>query len=374
MTTPLGELSSDSTRYRFVRCRARLPRREQAFGFILEKAVRQKADAPGTVQNCEVGERGKMAEFRAEDLAFREMAESLAYENPLDDSAGSAVDQVPSEDRRALPSFFIIGPPRTGSSWLHEILSPHTLLPSPSKETRFFDTHFHRGLKWYLAHYKNSIGERCMGEVAPTYFASAQARERMAVIVPDAKIVCVFRNPVERLLSLYRLKSAYGMIRASFEEAIESDPEFMESSIYARNLRQWQQHFGARNVMVGIYDDLCEHPQSFADSVGEFIGISRFVLKPSQCEFLHGSKPMTRPRSYFRTRSAMVVAEWLKAQRLDRLVVAIKRTPLRKLALGGGPPFPPVPEDVLKWLYKKLRPEVEELEEMLQRDLFSWKS
>jgi len=315
-----------------------------------------------------------MAEFRAEDLAFREMAESLAYENLVDGTASSAVDHVLSEDRWALPSFFIIGPPRTGSSWLHEILSPHTLLPSPSKETRFFDTHFHRGLKWYLAHYENSSGERCMGEVAPTYFASAQARERMAVIVPDAKIVCVFRNPVERLLSLYRLKSAYGMIRGSFEEAIESDPEFMESSSYARNLRQWQQHFGARNVMVGIYDDLCEHPQSFADSVGDFIGISRFVLKPSQCEFLHGSKPMTRPRSYFRTRSAMVVAEWLKAQRLDRLVVAIKRTPLRKLALGGGPPFPPVPEDVLKWLYKKLRPEVEELEEMLQRDLFSWKS
>ena len=70
----------------------------------------------------------------------------------------------------------------------------------------------------------------------------------------------------------------------------------------------------------------------------------------------------------------MVMADWLKARRIDRLVVAIKRTRLRKLVLGGGPPFPTLPEDVLKWLYEKLRPEVEELEEILQRDLSAWKS
>ena len=48
-------------------------------------------------------------------------------------------------DRPSLPSFFVIGPPRTGSSWLHEVLTPHAILPSPSKEMRFFDNHFNRG-------------------------------------------------------------------------------------------------------------------------------------------------------------------------------------------------------------------------------------
>jgi hypothetical protein len=48
-----------------------------------------------------------------------------------------------------------------------------------------------------------------MGEVAPTYFASNEARERLANTIPDAKIVCIFRNPVDRILSLYRLKRAY---------------------------------------------------------------------------------------------------------------------------------------------------------------------
>src|ERR1700689_3408310 len=109
---------------------------------------------------------------------------------------GSATDPVadsaPRAEMRLLPSFFIIGPPRTGTSWLHETLRSHTLLPSPSKETRFFDTHFHRGLKWYLAHYEIGSGKQRIGEVAPTYFASALARERMSRVVRDARIICIF--------------------------------------------------------------------------------------------------------------------------------------------------------------------------------------
>ena len=59
-----------------------------------------------------------------------------------------------------------------------------------------------------------------MGEIAPTYFASSEARERIARVTPAANIVCIFRNPVERIQSLYRVKRAYGMIPWNFEQAI----------------------------------------------------------------------------------------------------------------------------------------------------------
>jgi len=124
------------------------------------------------------------------------------------------------EALQSLPSFFLIGPPRTGTSWLHEVLSRHTLLPSSTKETRFFDVHFHRGLKWYRAHYPKRFGHRMMGEVAPTYFASPKARERIVQMVPTARMVCIFRHPIDRVVSLYRVKRAYGMIPWGFEEAL----------------------------------------------------------------------------------------------------------------------------------------------------------
>jgi hypothetical protein len=315
-----------------------------------------------------------MDELRpVENFTYRSMAAETASEVAHSCALTEPVARALAAEGRSLPSFFIVGPPRTGSSWLYEILSSHVVLPAPSKETRFFDIHFERGLKWYLAHYKHSGGERRVGEVAPTYFASAEARERLSQMVPEARIVCVFRNPAERIISLYRLKRAYGLIPWSFEEALQRDPELMQTSRYASNLKRWQRSFGAENVLACVYDDLRENAQGFVDGLADFIGIPRFILQTSQLGSVHESERMTYPRSYSRTRKALLVADWFKSRRLDRVVSAFKRSSFCKLVLGGGRPFPPIPMETVKQLYENFRPEVEDLEQMLHRDLFSWK-
>lgn len=328
-----------------------------------------------------------MDEFEPKaDPRYRTAAGELTCEEVLDRARGrcgdatlkdlspsdrSLADRSLAVDERALPSFFVIGPPRTGSTWLHEVLSPHTLLPYPSKETRFFDNHFQRGLPWYVAHYRNQREGRKVGEIAPTYFASNAARERMAETVPEAKIVCVFRHPVERLVSLYRLKRAYGLIPWEFEEALERDAELLDSGKYASTLKLWQRSFGTNRVLAGLYDDLRGDPQGFVDKVVDFIGVARFKLP--RYGRVHDSENMTHPRSYNRTRRALLVADWFKARRLDPLVAAFKRSRFRKFVLGGGPPFPPLPAGTLAHLEEKFRPEVEELETLLHRDLSTWK-
>jgi hypothetical protein len=269
-----------------------------------------------------------------------------------------------------LPSFFIVGPPRTGTSWLHQVLQPHTCLPRV-KETRFFDERFHRGVAWYRGNYPDS--GLPMGEIGPTYFASPTARQHIAELVPDAKVVCIFRNPVDRIRSHYRLKRAYAMIPWGFEEALVKDSELMESSKYATYLKSWQQTFGEENVSALLYDDLKDNPQFFVDQLADFIGISRFRLAPSQASHVHSSEPLTEPRSYYRTRSAGFLAEWFKVHRVDRLVDAAKRSSLKTWFLGGGAKFTEMSPQVASNLYEQCRPEVEELENMLGRDLGGWK-
>jgi hypothetical protein len=212
-----------------------------------------------------------------------------------------------------------------------------------------------------------------VGEVGPTYFASPSARERIAQTVPNAKIFCVFRNPVERIVSLYRLKRAYGLIPWSFEQALDRDPELLETSKYAGNLKLWRQTFGAGDVLAGIYDDLRANPQAFLNALVDFIEVPRFTVSTEQCACVHDSETMTHPRSYLRTRSATLAAEWFKSRRMDHVVSLFRRSPLLSLALGGGQPFPPLSREVLAKLYERFRPEVEELEVLLQRDLFPWK-
>lgn len=277
------------------------------------------------------------------------------------------------EQSAALPSFFVVGPPRTGSSWLHEALRKQALLPRLTKETRFFDHHFHRGFDWYRAHYRGICHGQPIGEVAPTYFASALARERIGRTIPHARVICVFRDPVERLLSLYRLKCAYGLIRGNFEQAILRDPELLESGKYATNLKAWQQTLGAKQVLVAIYDDLRDSPQSFLDGVVDFIGMPRFALPPSLITRINASDTMTHPRNYYRTRGALAAADWCKARRLDLAVTVVKNSPLIKLFLGGGPNFAELSREVSLQLYEHFLPEVEELEALLNRDFSLWK-
>jgi Sulfotransferase domain len=273
---------------------------------------------------------------------------------------------------RSLPSFFVIGPPRTGTSWLHTVLSQSAWLSDPTKETRFFDKHFHRGLDWYRSHYRKASPDRCIGEIAPTYFASNDARERIARLIPQAKIVCTFRNPVDRVLSLYRLKRAYGLIPWNFEEAMARDPELMESSRYAAHLKAWRRDLGSQ-VLATVFDDMQHDPQSYLDHLVDFVGVPRVQLAPRQVRRVLSSESMTEPRSYRLTRGAALLADWSRARRLDTVIAKAKNMGFMKLFLGGGPAFAELPSSESRKLYELFRPEVENLEEMLNRDLSAWK-
>jgi Sulfotransferase domain len=271
------------------------------------------------------------------------------------------------------PSFFVVGPPRTGTSWLHEVLKDRTILPASIKETRFFDVHFHRGVRWYQTRFRGRENGDRMGEIAPTYFASREARTRIKKLFPDAKIVCIFRNPVERLISLYRVKRAYGFIPWDLEEALLRDSELAESSMYATHFAAWLSAFGSKQVMAMFYEDLCQQPQVLVDQLADFIEIPRFTLADRELQTVHSSERMTHPRSYLRTRRATLIAEWLKARRLGRLVAAVKGSPLGQLFLGGGRSFTEPSLETAQTICHLLRGEIEKLEAMLNRDLSEWK-
>lgn len=213
-----------------------------------------------------------------------------------------------------------------------------------------------------------------MGEVAPTYFASAHARERIAKLIPQAKVVCVFRNPVDRVLSLYRLKRAYGMSPWTFEQAILRDPELLESGRYATHLKAWFKAMGRDQVLITVYEDLKRDPQAYLNTITDFLGIARISLTGSQLRSINASEGLTHPRSYFLTRAATGMADWFKAVRLDRLLAAGKRKYFLKLFLRSGLSFESLSADRAATLYEFFRPEVEELEAILSRDFPNWKS
>lgn len=273
-----------------------------------------------------------------------------------------------------LPSFIVVGPPRTGTTWLHQVLDQHANLPGPTKETRFFDLNFDRGLGWYLDHFPCTRDGCPVGEVAPTYFASPQARDRITQTLPNVKLVFIFRHPVERLVSLYRMKRAYGRFAWSLEEALERDPEMLASNRYATHFRSWQRNFPKEQLSIHLHEDLSSNPQTFIDCVSDFVGIARFNLEDSQLKPAYSSIQMTDPRSYFATRVATAMADWCKARKLDAVVAGVRNSHLIQLFLGHGAPLPNISIQAMKKIWELSLYEVEELEEILGRDLSHWKA
>lgn len=273
-----------------------------------------------------------------------------------------------------LPEFIVVGPPRTGTSWLHKVLEGYTQLPSPTKETRFFDVHFRKGFNWYLSHFPANNGNGPMGEVAPTYFASSEARERISRAIPGVKLIFVFRDPVQRVVSLYRMKRAYGMIPWNFEDALEKDSELISSGMYSTQLAEWRRMFSDEQMHFSVYDDLRSDPQHFINSITEFIGIRPISLDESMLVPVYSSERMSEPRSYLATRTATVFADWCKARRLDQFVDSVRNSPFINLFLGGGEPLTEMSPLALRRLSERFLPEIEGIETLLGRPLEAWKA
>jgi hypothetical protein len=272
-----------------------------------------------------------------------------------------------------LPDFIAVGPPRTATTWLHEVLKGHVCLPTNRKETDFFTRFYDRGIDWYADYFRQCDDATPVGELSPMYFASSQARDRIARSLPDCKIICSFRDPVERAYSNYRLLRRLASTKVDFERAATTRGDLLESSRYGNHLADWFERFGRERVMVLIYDDLESTPQAFLDSVCDFIGIAPFPISASPMGNERVLSINTQPASPRLAKLARAIVEWFVSRRYYRAANLVRGSKLIKYMLEGGDPFPPLSADVADRMREFYRPEVEQLEKLIGRDLSAWK-
>jgi LPS sulfotransferase NodH len=272
-----------------------------------------------------------------------------------------------------LPSFIVVGAARTGTTWLNRVLTNRVGLPRGTKETDFFIKRYHMGLSWYASHFRRCAADVPIGEICPTYFDSALARERIALHIPACKIVIVLRDPVARLYSLYKLLRMYAWTKVGFEEAILKNRQMLDSSRYAYHVRQWQERFGAANVLVMIHDDLRSDPQAFVDRICEFIGLKSFALHKSELANNTVNDIPRAPWSRRLARDSRNVLYWLNSHRFYRLTNLWRRSQFWWFCFGSGEAYPRLTPAQETRLRRRLTGEVDRLEKLLGRDLPAWK-
>jgi hypothetical protein len=274
-----------------------------------------------------------------------------------------------------LPTFIHVGPPRTGTTWLHEVLTGHVGLPS-EKETRFFDARYDRGVEWYSSLFGDYPADVPAGEMGPTYFANAIARERIKRHIPDCKIIVTFREPAARLYSMYRLiRSGRHPVEHTFDEYWRFQVDCgADPCGYATQLKRWQATFGKSRVLVRFYEDLNSNPQGFLDAVCDFIGARRIVLDRATAGSAKVYSAPAAAHSSTLGRRAFEAMRWASRHGAGPLVALSQRNLLwksirRKLVED----FPPLSDESAEAIRAMMLPETEELERITGRNLSGWK-
>ncbi|MCR6688018.1 sulfotransferase [Cellulomonas sp.] len=137
---------------------------------------------------------------------------------------------------RLLPSIVIVGAQRAGTTTLFRLFSDHpsVLRATLSKGVGYFDLSYHRGPRWYRAHFplrRPSRTPYVTFESSGYYSFHPLAIDRLAADLPDAHVVYMVRNPVDRAYSAHRHELARGFETEEFARAIELEPERLAGEV-----------------------------------------------------------------------------------------------------------------------------------------------
>jgi len=202
---------------------------------------------------------------------------------------------------RPLPDFLVLGAQKAGTTALYEYLRRHPQISGPSwKEVSFFDRHWARGESWYRGNFPNVARTRGkhVGEASPSYVFHPLAPQRVEEVVPEARLIVLVRNPVDRALSQYNHEVALGREPLPFEEALDAEEErlrgeqermaadpryfsrewwshtYKARGRYAEQLERWLAVFPREQLLILPSDDLGSDPARAHAQVLEFLGAS----------------------------------------------------------------------------------------------------
>ncbi len=180
---------------------------------------------------------------------------------------------------RAQPDVVVIGAMRAGTTTLQDILDQIEGVAVPTiKETNFFcgdDSETRSGWDWYGKLFDPAAELRC--DISPNYAKRSlypQVARRIAAANPDAKIVFIARDPVERAVSQYAHSFHSGQSLPLPSELVGT-PEgdhIISTSSYAYCLEPFRDHFGDQLEILD-FSDLVQTPEDFLHSFMTAAGV-----------------------------------------------------------------------------------------------------
>lgn len=202
---------------------------------------------------------------------------------------------------RSVPNFLIVGAMKAGTTslfaWLGE--QPEVFVPDVKEPDYFSRDHsWRRGESWYRGLFTGANHDQMVGEasVDSTHPGRAtRAASRIASFAPDARIVFVARDPLERIRSQYRHEVLRGRERRPFADALrDGTSAYVERSLYFGCLLPYIERFPREQICIVRFEDLFGASDDEWHHVLSFLGLPARP-RPSEHRNASDGKPQFTP-------------------------------------------------------------------------------
>jgi len=292
--------------------------------------------------------------------------------------------------------FIGVGAPKTGTTWIARCLSEHPQICfSKAKEINFFNKenffyiknqvmgdawNYKKGLDWYKGYFNHCGKGAVKGEFSTYYLYDKETPELIKKHFPEAKIIIVLRNPAELFHSHYNHAASQWKMPPA-EEAIRDEGGFVKYGFYSKYIERYLKVFPKEQVLIMVYDDLKNNPESFIKKIYGFLGVDDGFNPPSLREVVNATAPKTSAevKLFFSLRNkiikhfgAFIIKHPTLAKILLRIDAFLRNSIIKKISQRKKS-YSKMPEETRKKLLSIYLPEVEKLEKLLSVDLSNWK-
>ncbi len=300
-----------------------------------------------------------------------------------------------TETASQLPDFLVIGTVKSGTTSLYRYLKSHPeIYLSPIKEPRYFafpdarpvfvGPHRTLPVVWRIEDYRRLFEARTTepvaGEMSPLYLYQQCSPGAIRKLIPNAKLIAILRDPAERAYShfCHNRRDGHEPL-ADFAAALDAEEKriakgwwskyhYRNHGYYARQLRRYLEFFPREQMLILVYDDMVADCHGFLKRICSFLGVDEnhsfdtserdnvtvgiprtFILR-RLLRSAGPAKSMLRGSVPLKTRSGLF-------QRFSKLLWAPK------------PEFRP---GVRAQLVSEFKPDILELQQLINRDLSPW--
>lgn len=210
---------------------------------------------------------------------------SMLHFNVSDDTFSSS--QSDDKCLKQIPQAFIIGIMKAGTTTMNLFLSTHPQVAAKTtkSEINYFSHHFNKPLSWYKQRLPCSYSNQITIEKSPTYFYHPKSASRIRSTIPNAKLILVVKDPIQRA------ESMFAMIKKdseTFEEAvtIRNNKNKLQVNTRARKLivfsnyqkyiGAWLKNFKRHQIFIVDSRELKTNPVKILKEVERFFNIEPY--------------------------------------------------------------------------------------------------